>query len=61
MSARQKLNIAFFNGSLLLAGVAGLIAQSWLVFGLVLAVLVVANLCRDEIRVSKSKRRGPPA
>jgi len=56
MGARQKLNRAYFNGSLVLAGVAGLLTQSWLIFGLALAALLVSNLYTDEIRTTKPKR-----
>jgi hypothetical protein len=33
MNAREKLNFAYLNGSLLIAGVAGYLTGSWLVFG----------------------------
>src|SRR5947209_5883833 len=39
MGARQKLNRSYVNGSLLLASLVGWLAQSWLTFGLALAVL----------------------
>ena len=39
MGARQKLNVSYFNGSLLLAGVAGGLFGSWLLFFVALAVL----------------------
>jgi hypothetical protein len=50
MGARRKLNEAFFTGSVLLAGAAGALAQSWAVFFIALAVLLLSNLYRDEIR-----------
>jgi 1,4-dihydroxy-2-naphthoate octaprenyltransferase len=55
MSARHKLNRAFVNGSLLLAGVAGALTGSWLVFGLALAALVTANLYTGDIRPDKRR------
>ena len=58
MSARRKLNGSYFNGSLLLAAVAGGVTQSWLVFGLALAVLVGLNLYCNEIRPASPHRRG---
>ena len=61
MGARQKLNRAFFNGSLLLAGIVGVFTQSWLVFGLTLAALLALNLWMGEIRPSKPQQRGPAA
>jgi hypothetical protein len=56
MGARAKLNRAFFNGSLLLACVAGAVTGSWLVFGLALAALVAVNIATSEIRFSKRQR-----
>lgn len=58
MGARQKLNRAFFNGSLLLAGIVGVFTQSWLVFGLTLVALLALNLWMGEIRPSKPQQRG---
>jgi hypothetical protein len=58
MSARKKLNIAFVNGGLFLASLAGVMAQSWLVFGSVLAALLAVNLCLGEIRPSKGRQPG---
>ena len=55
MGARSKLNQAFFTGSLLLAGAAGWLAQSWLVFFLALAVLLAANFYDGEIRPRKAR------
>ena len=57
MGARAKLNQAFFTGSLLLAGVAGVFAQSWPVFFVALAVLIAANFYDGEIRPRKRTRR----
>jgi hypothetical protein len=53
MRARRKLNRAFFNCSLLVASAAGAVTGSWLVFGLALGTLVVANLYTGEIRPSR--------
>jgi hypothetical protein len=56
MGARQKLNRAFVNGSLLLAGLAGWLLESWLVFLLALVVLLVGNVYASEIRLSRRER-----
>jgi hypothetical protein len=56
MQARRKLNRAFFNGSLLVASAAGAFTGSWLVFGLTLGILVVANIYTGEIRPFRRKR-----
>ena len=53
MGARLKLNRAFFNGSFLLAAVAGLLTQSLLVFVITLALLLVASLLTGEIRIKR--------
>ena len=50
MSARKKLNIAFVNGSLVVAAAIGLLAGSWPVFWVALAVLLGANIYRGDIR-----------
>lgn len=50
MGARNKLNVAVLYTSLAIAGVAGWVTHSWLVFGLVMAVLIVGNLHSGNIR-----------
>ena len=50
MGARRKLNHAFFTGSVLLAGIAGALAQSWAVFFTALGVLLLSNIYLGEIR-----------
>jgi len=55
MGARSKLNGAFLNGSLLIAGLIGGMAQSWVVFWLALAGLVIANLVSGEIRPTRRR------
>jgi hypothetical protein len=57
MGARQKLNAAYFHGSLFLAAVVGGLAQSWPVFFVILAVLLVLNLYAGEIRTTRHGRR----
>ena len=56
MGARQKLNHAFFTGSVLLAGAAGALAQSWAVFFVALGVLLLSNLYLREIRPGRRGR-----
>ncbi len=53
MTARNKLNKAFFNGSLLLGAAAGVLSGSWVIFGLAVAGLLAANIAADEIRLTK--------
>ena len=53
MNARSKLNLAFLNGSLVVAAVIGLLTGSWAVFILVLAILLAGNFLRGDIRPPK--------
>jgi hypothetical protein len=56
MGAREKLNGAFFTGSLFLAAAAGTFTESWTVFLVGLVILVTLNFCTGEIRPSKRSR-----
>jgi len=53
MSARTKLNVAFVNGSLLIAVIAGLATGSWVVCGAVFAVSVALSCYAGNIRGSR--------
>lgn len=53
MGARQKLNVSYCTGSLLLAAAGGWLSGSWIVFVVVLVVLVVLNLGANEIRPTR--------
>jgi hypothetical protein len=55
-NAREKLNKAYLAGSLLLAGLVGILAESWLIFLFALIVFVGLNLYSGEIR--PNRRRG---
>jgi hypothetical protein len=59
MGARKKLNAVFLHGSLVVAAIGGLIAQSWAVFILALAVLLGASLYAGDIRPSRRDRSLP--
>ena len=50
MSARNKLNAAYFNGILFIAGVLGLATESGVVFLLSAAVLFITSLQAGDIR-----------
>lgn len=50
MGAKHKLNALYFQGAAVLAGVAGLLTQSWEVFFVVLALLLVAAVASGDIR-----------
>lgn len=53
MGARQKLNQAYLTGSVLVAGIAGWLMQSWMVFIFALLVLVGLSLYAGEIRMRR--------
>ena len=50
MGARQKLNVAYFNGCLILAAVVGASAESGVVFLLALITLVMGSYASGDIR-----------
>jgi len=50
LGARTKLNAAHFNGCLFVSAVVGLVAQSWLLFLLALAVTVACSVHSGGIR-----------
>ena len=53
--ARTKLNIAYLNGCLLLAGFFGLGTQSWAVFLALAAFFVACALAMGEIRLRPTR------
>jgi hypothetical protein len=57
MGAREKLNAAYLIGSLFLATVVGVLAQSWPVFFVTSIILLGLNLYLHEIRPNKPGRR----
>jgi len=57
MSARHKLNTAFFQGAAVIAGVIGLACGSWKVFFLTLAVLVAGGIHGGDIRPKSSRKQ----
>ena len=57
MTAREKLNAASVNGSLIVAAIAGCIAESWTVFLLVAGILLMLAVHCGDIRTSPRRRR----
>lgn len=58
MNARLKLNQAYINGALLLAGVVAAVAESWSLFFLLTAIFIGLSLYSGDIR-TKGKGRRP--
>jgi hypothetical protein len=56
MNARGKLNVAFINGAIVLAAVAGVLSQSWIVFVVFLVGGVLASLHLGNIRPTPRHR-----
>ncbi len=54
--ARDKLNQAYLNGSLILAAFIGLVFNSWWGFGAALASLTILNMIGGNIRFGESRR-----
>ncbi|MBL9085015.1 MAG: hypothetical protein JNK76_24640 [Planctomycetales bacterium] len=57
MGARSKLNQAYLNGALVVAGVCGTLFQSWGVFAVALVALLGASLRNRDIRTDDRRRR----
>jgi hypothetical protein len=55
MSARQKLNLAYFHGALILAALIGMAAQSWAIFWVALIVLTAGGCYAGEIRFRRQR------
>lgn len=56
MKAREKLNKLHLGGDVVLAGVAGMVAGSWLVFIVAVAVLVGLDVHTGQIRPAKKRK-----
>jgi hypothetical protein len=56
MPAREKLNAAYFHGSLAVAALAGWACSSWVVFGVAAVALLAGNLLAGDIRPPRPRR-----
>ena len=56
MNARGKLNVAYINGSIVLAVIAGVFSQSMIVFVVFLVVGVLVSLHLGNIRPTPRHR-----
>ena len=54
--ARAKLNVAYFNGSLLVSALLGLLAGSWAVFWIAPAATIGGGVYGGEIRPTAGVR-----
>ena len=52
MGARNKLNVAVFNGCAIVAGLIGVFSQSWLVFFIALIVALLLAIADDDVRLT---------
>lgn len=55
MGARQKINQAYVNGALFVAGIIGIAAESWLLFLGALAVLLALDVMAGGIRLTRRR------
>jgi hypothetical protein len=55
-AARQKLNDAYVNGTLIVAAVAGLVCKSWTVFFVASAALVIGAIYCGDVRPGPRRR-----
>jgi len=56
MPARERLNAAAINGTIIVAGLLGALSGSWLLFGLVVAVGIVTSILGGGIRLKRRNR-----
>jgi len=56
MRTRERLNIAFVQGSVALTGLIGMLIESWWAFFITLAIALCDNLWSNEIRLQRRKK-----
>ncbi|MFL5329200.1 MAG: hypothetical protein ACJ8C4_09810 [Gemmataceae bacterium] len=56
MSARETLNRAYFQSSIVVAALLGVAFSSWAIFVFAAAILLIGNVLADEIRLKPKKR-----
>ena len=57
MSARHKLNAAYMQGSLIIAGFIGGVFESFFAFVITFAVLLIGNIQCGDIRLNPRRTR----
>ena len=50
LTAKHKLNAACLQGAVVIAGLIGLVTQSFVIFGIALVVLLIGALMAGDIR-----------
>jgi len=55
MGARAKLNAAYFNGALLLAGIVAAVFESWILFAVLTVALMIGALAGGDIRLKRRR------
>lgn len=55
-NSRHKLNAAAIHGALLIAGLIAAAAQSWTIFFLILAILLMTSVISGDIRLKGGPR-----
>ena len=56
MPARERLNVAYFQGSVAAAAIVGFAFSSWTAFAVAMSALLVANLLAGDIRPTTGGR-----
>jgi len=59
LNARTKLNEAAIVMAVVIGSLVGIVTGSWLMFWLTVGGLVVAALCRNDIRISPQRDSRP--
>jgi len=55
VTAKTKLNEAYLFGSLILAGIIGLLAQSFFIFIIAASVIIAVEIISGSIRLDQNK------
>ena len=55
-NAKDKLNAASIRGTVLVAGVIALLLESWSVFWLLVAILLLTSAMAGDIRLNGQRR-----
>ena len=56
MGARHKLNSAYINGALIIAGLFGLLLENWTVFMIVVIIQIASSVYLGDIRPNSNRK-----